>query len=127
MASSKVSDGSKHRPGPDTARPGLLVDPVNPDVTVGQMRDVFAANGQFFDRGGPVRIIIDPTDGGAIASRQNPDAIVLAAHRLARPYKLLIKPRGKRLTEDACLPKSIAAMYLRAESDQPELYPQALK
>jgi hypothetical protein len=91
------------------------------------MRDVFAANGQFFDRGGPVRIIIDPTDGGAIASRQNPDAIVLAAHRLARPYKLLIKPRGKRLTEDACLPKSIAAMYLRAESDQPELYPQALK
>ena len=94
-----------------TGRPRILVDPVNPDVTVAQLRDAFANTGEFFDRGAPVRIVQDKAQGGAVAVKMDADAIVLTAHKIARPYAVKIKEES-RLEVDARLPKSIASMYL---------------
>lgn len=92
-------------------KPRILVDSVNPDVTVAQLRDAFAETGEFFDRGAPVRIVQDKAQGGAVAVKMDADAIVLTAHKVARPYAIKIK-EGSPLVVDARLPKSIASMYL---------------
>lgn len=94
-----------------SGRSRILVDPVNPDVTVEQLRDAFADFGEFFDRGAPVRIVQDKAQGGAVAVKMDADAIVLIAHKLARPYAIKVK-EGSSLEVDARLPKSIASMYL---------------
>ena len=93
-------------------KPRILVDGVNPDQTVEQLRDIFAETGQFYDRGVPVRIIHDESQGGAVALKMDPDAIVLTAHKLARPYSVRLQKDGPPADVDARLPKSIAAMYL---------------
>ncbi len=85
----------------------ILVDPVNPDVTIGHLCSVFSESGEFFERGTPVRVVYDHVQGGAVAIKMDPDGIVLAAHRLARPF--MVKESAQ---VDARLPKSIAAMYL---------------
>jgi hypothetical protein len=98
--------------GESAAKPRLLVDSANPDKTVEQLRDILAASGQFFDRGEPVCVIYDSTQGGSIAQPLTPDAIVLMTHQLCRPYSVKAQPNGQRSDIDARLPKSIAAMYL---------------
>jgi hypothetical protein len=93
-------------------KPRLRVDGANPDKTVEQLRDILAASGQFFDRGEPVRVIYDSSQGGSIAQPLTPDAVVLMAHQLCRPYSVKAQPNGERFDIDARLPKPIAAMYL---------------
>ncbi|WP_424363368.1 hypothetical protein [Methylocystis parvus] len=104
------------RPIRTAQKPRILVDAVNPDMTVEQLRDIFAESGEFFDRGAPVRIVHDKTQGGAVAVKMDADAIVLTAHKLARPYAIKAK-EGDRVEVDARLPKSVASMYLSASGD----------
>ena len=104
-------------------KPRLLVDAVNPDVTVTELRDILAGSGQFYDRGVPVRVIVDPTQRGSVAQRMTPTASVLSAHKLARPYTIKIQPDGEVVEVDARLPRWAGAMYLedRAEWQLPVL------
>ncbi|HEY8009348.1 MAG TPA: hypothetical protein VIE66_21810, partial [Methylocella sp.] len=104
-------------------KPRLLVDAVNPDVTVTELRDILAGSGQFYDRGVPVRVIVDPTQRGSVAQRMTPAALVLWAHKLARPYTIKIQPDGEVVEVDARLPRWAGAMYLedRAEWQLPVL------
>jgi hypothetical protein len=112
-ADAKVKPPTKAKGnGAASSKPRLLVDVVNPDQTVAQLRDAFARSGQFYDRGVPVRIILDPAQGGAVALRMDSDAIVLAAHKLARPYAIKTQKDAGIIEVDARLPKSIASMYL---------------
>lgn len=104
-------------------KPRLLVDAVNPDVTVTELRDILAGSDQFYNRGVPVRVIVDPTQRGSVAQRMTPAALVLWAHKLARPYTIKIQPDGEVVEVDARLPRWAGAMYLedRAEWQLPVL------
>jgi hypothetical protein len=91
--------------------PRLLVDNCNPDVTVRELRGILAGAGDLFDRGAPARLVSDP-QRGTVAKIITPDALVLTAHEVCRPYVRKTKRDGSVFEEDARLPKSFAAMYL---------------
>ncbi len=112
-ADAKVKPAAKAKGnGAASGKPRLLVDGVNPDQTVAQLRDAFAESDQFYDRGVPVRVIFDPAQGGAVALRMDSDAVVLAAHKLTRPYAIKTQKDAGIVEVDARLPKSVASMYL---------------
>jgi hypothetical protein len=92
-------------------KPRILIDPVNPEITVDALCGVFSQSGKFFDRGVPVRLSRDSQTGMTIAEPLSSDAIILAAHRMARPFKFA--GEGDNAAErDARLPASIANYYL---------------
>jgi hypothetical protein len=91
------------------ARPRLLVDRINPNVTVAAMKDVLAHGGGVFERSAIVRIAEDK-DGNPIAHPLKPAAIVVATHRVSRPY--VIKRTETGLVEiNTDLPAYMAQMY----------------
>src|ERR1700746_3220090 len=77
-------------------KPRLLVDSANPDISVEQLREILTASGEFYDRGEPVGVIYDSSQGGSIAQPLTPDAIVLIAHQLCRPYSVKAAPNAER-------------------------------
>jgi hypothetical protein len=93
-------------------KPRLLVENCNPDETVARVRDALAAAGGLYDRGVPVRLAFDQTLRGTIAQIMLPDALVLKAHTICRPYEIKIRRDGSKYEVDARLQRSFAVMYL---------------
>jgi len=72
----------------ESSKPRLLIDNCNPDRTVAALRDILAQANVIYERGFPVRLAFDQLQGGVIAQPMTPDAIVLLAHTVCRPYIL---------------------------------------
>ena len=112
----KVIDGAEEVRDPATSeergeKPRLLVEICNPDQTVAALRDLLAGAGGLYDRGVPVRLAFDQIQRGTVAQVMTPDALVLMAHAICRPY--VLKARGRHVAEvNARLPRSLAVMYL---------------
>jgi hypothetical protein len=90
----------------------LLIEESAPDRTVAALRDILAAAAGVYDRGLPVRLAFDQLQQGTVAQEITPDALVLTAHTLCRPYVLKTKQTGAVYEADARLPRSFAVMYL---------------
>ncbi len=75
-------------------KPRLLIEDCNPDRTVAALRDTLAAADGLYDRGVPVRLAFDQIQQGTVAQVMTPDALVLMAHAVCRPYVLKAKPDG---------------------------------
>src|SRR5919198_594273 len=78
-------------------RPRLLIEDCNPDRTVAGLRDILAAAGGLYDRGVPVRLAFDQMHRGTVAQVMTPDALVLMAHAMCRPY--VVKKKDGALYE----------------------------
>ena len=92
------------------AKPRLLVDPANSDITVEALRDILSGAKNLYDRGAPVRLAIDRTRrSGSTAQALAPDDLVLLAHQIARPY---VEQAVTGRAIDVRLPSLIARMYL---------------
>jgi hypothetical protein len=91
-------------------KPRLLIENCNPDRTVAALRDTLAESGGLYDRGVPVRMVFDQTKQGIVAQVMTPDAVVLTAHTISRPYIIKSKPDGTISEENARLPRSFAVM-----------------
>lgn len=96
-------------PDVTAAKPRLLVDNCNPDLTIMALRNILADAGELYDRGGPVRLAFDEIQKGTVAQPLTPYALVMVTHRVCRPYALKIK--GGAITEvNARLPYSFAVI-----------------
>jgi hypothetical protein len=93
-------------------KPRLLVENCNPDQTVAALRDLLAVADGLYDRGVPVRLAFDQIQRGTVAQMMTPDALVLMAHTICRPYVLKSKQDGTVTEVNARLPRSLAVMYL---------------
>jgi hypothetical protein len=93
-------------------KPRLLIEDCNPDRTVAALRDTLSAAGGLYDRGVPVRLAFDQIQRGTVAQVMTPDALVLMAHAVCRPYVLKAKRDGTVSEVNARLPRSFAVMYL---------------
>jgi hypothetical protein len=93
-------------------KPRLLVENCNPDQTVAALRDFLAGAGGLYDRGVPVRLAFDQTQRGMVAQMMTPDALVLMAHTICRPYVVKVRSDGTVAEVNARLPRSLAVMYL---------------
>ena len=93
-------------------KPRLLVENCNPDQTVAALRDLLADAGGLYDRGVPVRLAFDQIQRGTVAQMMTPDALVLMAHTVCRPYVLKARQDGTVAEVNARLPRSLAVMYL---------------
>ena len=104
-------------------KPRLLVENCNPDQTVAALRDLLAGAGGLYDRGVPVRLAFDQIQRGTVAQMMTPDALVLMAHTICRPYVLKARQDGTVAEVNARLPRSLAVMYLdwRGEWQLPPL------
>jgi hypothetical protein len=104
-----ADEAKRYRESKATAKgkPRLLVENCSPDRTVAALRDILSDSGGFYDRGVPVRLAFDQIKQGIIAQAATPDSIVLAAHRICRPYVSKAKAE-----ENARLPRTFAVMYL---------------
>jgi hypothetical protein len=96
----------------DSTKPRLLIEDCSPDLTVASMRDILARDPELFDRGGPVRLVSDPTQNNHTAHSTSPDGLVLKIHGVSRPYKLKTNSKGEVSEVDARLPRAFAVMYL---------------
>jgi hypothetical protein len=93
-------------------KPRLLIEDCNPDLTVAALRDTLATAGELYDRGVPVRLAFDQVQRGVVAQAITPDALVLMAHTVCRPYVVKTKKDDLRCEADARLPRTFAVMYL---------------
>ena len=98
--------------GVSATKPRLLIDNCNPDLTVSDLRDILCGSGRLYDRGVPVRLVLDQLQKGAVAQTMTPDGLVLMGHQVCRPYRLHQKEDGPVTEKDARLPRPIATMYL---------------
>jgi hypothetical protein len=98
------------RPRADKPRP--LIEDCNPDQTVAALRDVLGSVGALYDRGVPVRLAFDQLQRGMVAQVISPDAMVLMAHTVCRPYVLKAKNDHTLSEANARLPRQFAVMYL---------------
>jgi hypothetical protein len=95
-----------------TEKPRLLVENPSPDQTVAALRDRLASAGGLYDRGVPVRLAFDQIQRGTVAQIMTPEALVLKAHTICRPYMLKKGRDGMVAEVDARLPRYLAVMYL---------------
>ena len=124
-AGSNHSNRSSRSPSQQSgwAKPRLLVEPADPDLTVAALRDILSNATNLYDRGVPVRLAIDRSGtGGVSAQVLTPHDLVLLAHQVCRPYALLSR-NGMAEEVDVQLPSTIAKMYLgwRGEWQLPAL------
>ena len=99
----------------DTAqsqKPRLLIENCDPDRTVAGLRDILSDAGCLYDRGVPVRLAFDQIQGGTIAQVMTPDALVLQAHMVCRPYVLKERQDGTIVEANARLSRPFTVMYL---------------
>src|SRR5262245_52595792 len=113
----KVIDGAEEVGDPaiakeQTEKPRLLVESCNPDQTVAALRGILAGTSGLYDRGVPVRLAFDQIQHGMVAQMMTPDALVLRAHTVCRPYLLKTKQDGTVEEVNTRLPRSLAVMYL---------------
>jgi hypothetical protein len=118
-----ASRSGTERERPRADKPRLLIEDCNPDRTVAALRDVLAGVGVLYDRGVPVRLAYDQLQRGVVAQVISPDALVLIAHRVCRPYVLKAKSDHALSEANARLPRQFAVMYLdwRGEWKLPQL------
>jgi hypothetical protein len=69
------------------------------------------ATGRLFERGVPVRLVLDQLDGGMVAQVMSPDGLVLLAHEDCRPFAVKVKQDGIHEV-DVRLPRCFGTMYL---------------
>jgi hypothetical protein len=93
-------------------RPRLLVENSDPDRTVAALRDILAEADVLYDRGVPVRLVIDQMQRGTVAQLVTPDGLVLVAHGICRPFALKERRDGTIEEKNVRLPRSLAVMYL---------------
>jgi hypothetical protein len=93
-------------------KPRLLIENCDPDRTVSALRDILSDAGGLYDRGAPVRLAFDQIQGGTVAQIMTPDALVLMAHTVCRPYVLKELKDGTVVEVDARLSRPFAVMYL---------------
>jgi len=93
-------------------KPRLLIENCDPDHTVAALRNIFSHTGRLFDRGVPVRLAYDQIQGGTVAQVMTPDALVLMAHSVCRPYVLKELKDGAVVEANARLARGFAVMYL---------------
>jgi hypothetical protein len=96
----------------EKVKPRLLIEHVDPHRTVAALRDILAKTGELYDRGVPVRIAADQTQGGAVAQIMGPDALILMAHEVCRPYIFKKDNNGVLIEVDARLSRSYLVLYL---------------
>ena len=96
---------------PSDSKPRLLVESSSPDRTVSALRDRLCVTGRLYDRGVPVRLVIDQIERRTVAQIMTPDSLVLLAHEVCRPYALKMKQDGVHEV-DVRLPRPFATMYL---------------
>ena len=102
-------------PAVDEARdqkPRLLIENCDPHRTVSALRDILSEAGGLYDRGAPVRLAFDQIQGGTVAQVMTPDALVMAAHTVCRPYVQNELKDGTIVEADARLSRTFAVMYL---------------
>jgi hypothetical protein len=87
--------------------PNLVVDPGDLPAAAREVRDLLAASGSFFDRGGPVKVVHDAEGGPPRAVSLNACRVVVEAHRLCRP----VRERGEDVVP-VTLSDRVARMYL---------------
>jgi hypothetical protein len=87
--------------------PGLYINKADLPRAAERLRDLFAASGRFYDRGGPVKIVPDPISGQGVAKRLGVHAVVVEAHRVCRPYSVTTKE-----AQPTTLPDRVAKLYL---------------
>jgi hypothetical protein len=107
-----------HAPGDQ--RPRLEIQEGHPDRTVSDLRDIHAASGRIFERGGaPVRIVYDKDSDGSVAYPLTGHGLILETHFVCQPWK--IDRRGVERHVD--LPATHAQMYLawKGERNLPPL------
>jgi len=93
-------------------KPRLLIEDCNPDRTVVALRDILATAGGLYDRGVPVRLAFDQMQRGAVAQVMTPDALVLMAHSVCRPYVVKAKKDGTLSEANVRVPRIFSVMYL---------------
>jgi phage/plasmid primase-like uncharacterized protein len=94
-----------------TKKRRLLIENCDPDRAVEALRDILSEAGGLYDRGMPVRLASDQTQGGTVVQVMTPDALVLWIHQVCRPYVLKKRKEGT-IEVDARLPRNLAVMYL---------------
>ncbi len=93
-------------------KPRLLIANYDPDRTVSALRDILSNAGDLSDRGVPVRLAFDEIQGGTVAQVMTPDALVLMAHTVCRPYVLKVLQDHTVVEVNARLSCNFAVMYL---------------
>jgi hypothetical protein len=94
------------------SRPRLKIDRSHPESTVADLRDILAKSGRLYDRGTPVRVVLDQTLGGSVAHLMTADSLALEAHFACQPYAIARGANDVWGERDAPLPPQIARMYL---------------
>jgi hypothetical protein len=114
--------GTEHE-RPQADKPRLLIEDCNPDRTVAALRDILAGAARLYDRGVPVRLVVDQVQRSTVAQVMSPDALVLMGHTVCRPYVLKAKNDHTLSEANARLPRQFAVMYLewRGEWKLPQL------
>src|SRR5262245_59022750 len=91
----------------DDLRPILIIDPADLPKAAKQLRDIFEASHQLFDRGGPARIAYRAGEKVPVVVLLNNHGVVRMAHELCQPAKY--EAGGiQRIT----LPDRVASLYL---------------
>jgi hypothetical protein len=93
-------------------KPRLLIENCDPDRTVAALRNILSDAGGLYDRGVPVRLAFDQVQGGTVAQVMTPDALVLMAHTVCRPFVLKEQKDGAVIEVNARLSRTFAVMYL---------------
>ena len=94
------------------SKPRLLIDDINPDVTLAKLRDILADSYDLYERGSVIRLVHDSIEGGTLAQVVSADDLVRVVHSLCRPYRQRTTLKGKSFEEDARFPRPLAMMYL---------------
>jgi hypothetical protein len=103
----KQKHGRPPAPNLDSTLPRLFADKRNPDKVVAELKTVLAASYEVFDRGMVVRVGDDANAGGVSAYPLDSDGLIVATHRVCRPYEV-----KEGITMDCGLPRAMAAMFL---------------
>lgn len=93
-------------------KPRLPIVKADPDKTVAALRDILSSSGRLYDRGVPVRLAYNQLEGGTVAHVISPDALVIIAHEVCRPYVQKERSDGTIDEQNAQLPRKLATMYL---------------
>jgi hypothetical protein len=97
---------------PPREKPDLIVDRADLPATARDLRDLLAQSPCLFDRGVPVKVVPSPAGGPPTAIRLTASRVVVEAHRLSRPVKVV----GEELLP-VTLPDRVTRMYLEMDGE----------
>jgi hypothetical protein len=100
--------GAEKSPQGNGQKPVLIIDGGELPAVAEKLRDILAESGTLFDRGLPVRVIMQPDGGLPVATTLTSHSVVRLAHQFCRPVKD---------SKNATLPDRVAALYLDMAGD----------